>query len=215
MPGKKLQILDTRNPKEIIMKGLQMKIDEQGTLRAAFDITSDYPSKETYEQTADQPNTVKRRIVVKKISNTVNVYGIGNVVGGDVDLYSDNMHDDVSLGWEDMYNMEISIWSPDSQDRDNIVELIKLWMLELEQKIQVGDIQLPYLFSKGVFAIKFMRATESQNDTIYRNGPIYIGTLTYEVEAPFFHQTQEELVTYQYNLIAKIVERINLEQKGN
>jgi hypothetical protein len=200
--GTSLYVIDSRNPKDIIIKGLEFKIEQQGNLKVAFDITTDYPSKETFEHDLEEHRRYKRRIVVRKMNNVIHVPGIGNRVGGRV---SGNLEEEL-LGWVDQYMMEISVWSPDSADRDNIVELIKVWMLELEQEIQSGYLEVPFLFSRDMFSIKFIRAYEDANYNFIQNGPMYIGSIIYECLIPFFHRTQEELESYTYNLLTSIVE---------
>lgn len=202
--GKALQVVDTRNPKDIIIAGLEMKIAEQGNLRRAFDITSDYPSRETYETDLTQDNVVKRRIVVRKISNTVNTYAIGNIVGGMLDPTTGEVED--IFGWADQYTMEISVWSPDSKDRDNIVELVKLWMLELEQDIQAGYLQVPFMYAKEMYALRFVREYEGENHVLVRNGTIYIGNIVYDFVAPFYYKSEDAIVNYKYQLIENLKE---------
>lgn len=206
--GKELDVLGIRNPKEILIRGLEQKIAEQGNLRQGFDITTDYPSRETYDHDAES-RRIKRRIVVRQMSNTVERYALGQLVSGEFDDEDLELHE--VFGWADLYNMEISIWSPDSKDRDNIVELIKLWMLELEQDIKSGSIELglPFFFDKDIFAIRFIRAYEGVNSQIYRNGPIYIGSLVYNLIAPFYHSTSDnDYQRYKIHLIGQIVDCI-------
>jgi len=209
--GQELTPLGIRNPKDIIIKGLQMKVDEQGELRRAFDITTDFPSRETYEHDAVSRN-LKRRVVVKQLSNTVAQYAIGNVTGGEFNF--ELLQDELELGWVDNYSIEVSVWSTDSKDRDNIVELIKLWMLELEQDVKSGNLrlELPFFFDNDIFAIRFIRGYEDVNHNIYRNGPIYIGSLVYTVTAPFFHRTESvDYERYKVILIANIVDHITIQ----
>jgi hypothetical protein len=207
--GKKLHKIDTNNPKDIIIEGLKIKIDSLGELRVPFDVTTDYPSRETYEHDQERDRRIRRRLVVRKLQNTVRTYAIGQNVYGYVD--EDNLVEEGVQGYLDLYTMEVSIWSPDSQDRDNLVELIKLWMLELEQELQAGNISLPFFYHKNLLAIKFLRAYEDVNMEIYRNGPIYIGSLVFEVIVPFFHRTVDELQRYTINITGKVKEFGSLE----
>lgn len=210
--GQPLHVIDTRNPKEIIMEGLRSKIDAQGDLRVGFDITTDYPSRETYEHDMEQHRFYKRRIVVKKLNNVIHTLGIGKIVDGEENF--ETMEADERYGWLDQYLMEVSIWSPDSKDRDNIVELVKLWMLELEQEILSGEFQVPFFFSRDAFSIKFIRAYEDVSNELIRNGPIYIGSLVYETYIPFFQTHNDELQNYKINLIGNIVDCIEQETSG-
>jgi hypothetical protein len=202
--GKRLHVIDRNNPKDIIIQGLKLKIDSLGELKVPFDITTDYPSRETYEHDQERDRRVRRRIVVRKTQNTVRTYALGQNVSGYRD--EDNLYDEMTQGYVDLFTMEISVWSPDSQDRDNLVELIKLWMLELEQELQTGLIELPFFYSKNLLAIKFLRAYEDVNMEIYRNGPIFVGSLVFEVTVPFFHGTREELERYTVRLTTNVIE---------
>lgn len=202
--GKKLHVIDTKNPKEILIEGLKIKIDSLGDLRVPFDITTDFPSRETYEHDAERDRNIRRRIVVRKLNNSIKLHALGKNVYSNLRI--DDLVEEGVQGHLDLFTMEISVWSPDSYDRDNLVELIKLWMLELEQEFQAGEIVLPYFYQKDLLAIKFMRAYEDVNSEIYRNGPIYIGSLVFEVLIPFFHETREELEKYKINIISKVIE---------
>lgn len=202
--GKTLYTIDIKNPKDVILQGLKMKVEGLGDLRVPFDITTDYPSRETYEHDLERDRSVRRKVVIRKLQNTVKTYALGQVVSGNYDL--ENMVDQETYGYVDSFTVEISCWSPDSSDRDNIVELIKLWMLELEQELQVGELDLPYFYSKDLLAIRFLRAYEDVNMDIYRNGPIYIGSLVFDVIIPFFHNTREELERYTINLTTNVIE---------
>jgi len=210
--GQPLYEIDSRNPKEIIIEGLKLKIEAQGNLRVGFDITTDYPSRETYDHDLEQHTFYKRRIVVKKLNNVMHTMGIGKEVSGEENY--ETMESDTVQGWLDQYLMEISIWSPDSKDRDNIVELVKLWMLELEQEIQAGYFQLPFLYAQGAFACKFIRAYEDVSHDLTRNGPVYIGSLVYETYIPFYQTHNDELQSYKINLIGNIVDCIEQETSG-
>ena len=212
--GTPLVPLGIRNPKEVLIEGLRRKLDEQGNLRQSFDITAEYPSRETYDHDARE-RRIKRRVVVKQLTNAVERYAIGHEIGGEFDFST--LTDNRVFGWVDLYTMEVSIWSPDSKDRDNIVELIKMWMLELEQDIKSGNVEfeLPYFYTSDIFAIRFIRAYEGVNNNIYRNGPIHIGSLVYNLIAPFYHLTNDEdYHKYKINLIGHIVdciERVNVQ----
>lgn len=202
--GKRLHSIDVNNPKDIIMEGLRLKVDALGDLKVPFDITTDYPSRETYEHDEQAGRKMRRRIVVRKTQNTVKRYAIGQNVSGYRN--EDELFDEDVQGYLDAFTMEISAWSTDSKDRDNLVELIKLWMLELEQELQSGLIEVPFFFSKNLFAIKFLRAYEDVNMDIYRNGPIYIGSVVFEVLVPFFHGTREQLERYKVQLTTNVIE---------
>jgi hypothetical protein len=202
--GKRLYSIDVNNPKDIIMEGLRLKIDSLGELKVPFDITTDYPSRETYEHDEQSGRRMRRRIVVRKTQNTVKRYALGQNVSGyrnDEDLFDEDVQ-----GYLDAFTMEISAWSSDSKDRDNLVELIKLWMLELEQELQSGLIEVPFFFNRNLFAVKFLRAYEDVNMDIYRNGPIYIGSVVFEVLVPFFHGTREALERYKFILTTNVIE---------
>jgi len=213
--GKTLPVIDSRNPKDIIIAGLNFKIEELGLLRVPFDISTDYPSRETFEKDQRDTIPIKRRIVVKKLNNTVQMYGIGNTVDGEINLAdvgtTTPIHESLNLGWVDQYTMELSVWSTDSKDRDNIVELIKLWMLELEQDVYDGTLEFPFYYLRELFAIRFIRAYEGTNHDLYIDGPVYIGTLVYSVMAPFFNDTSGETYQqYKVSLTETLVDNIQI-----
>jgi len=207
--GTALYTIDSRNPKEILIEGLTQKIEGQGNLRVGFDVTTDYPSRETFEHDLEEHRRYKRRVVVRKLNNVMQSVGIGKQVSNEGFNTEYPSFDDI-YGWVDQYMMEVSIWSPDSKDRDNIVELVKLWMLELEQEIQAGAIQVPFLFAKEMFSIKFIRSYEDANYNLIQNGPMYIGSLVYECTVPFFHENQDALREYQLNIVGRIVDKLSL-----
>lgn len=216
--GKELVRIKVANPKDIIVEGLKLKINEQGVLRVAFDVTTEYPTRETFQVDKEGTRRHFRRIVVKKITNTVSHYALGQIVDGEVILDEEaegGMREELIMGWLDDYMMEVSVWSPDSKDRDNIVDLIKLWMLELEQDIQLGNIYVdtPFLFDREIFSARFIRAYEDVNYELRKeDGPMYIGSLVYEVKSPFFHRASPDgLERYKLELIGHIVDCITAE----
>lgn len=222
MSGMELTRIKVANVKDIIYEGIKHKVDSQGNLRTVFDISLEYPTRETFQTNREGNRRHVRRIVIKKLNNTVSHYAIGQIVGGEVILdpnASEGMRDEFIQGWLDDYMIEISIWTPDSKDRDNIVDLIKLWMLELEQDILSGNLQLelPYFFNSDVFAVRFIRSYDdiNYNLTAKEDGPMYIGSLVYEVKAPFFHRASPDyLEQYKIELEARIIECITIENQS-
>lgn len=220
MAGMELSRVHVVNVKDVIYEGLKRKIDAQGILRVHFDLTLEYPTRETFQTDADGSRRHKRRVVIKRLNNTVSHYALGNVVDGEVILDAsepEGMREELIQGWLDDNMIEISVWSPDSKDRDNIVDLIKIWMLELEQDLTSGNLQLetPFFFDKDIFAIRFLRAYEDANYSLTskEDGPMYIGSLVYEVKSPFFHRASPDyLEAYKVELIGRIVECIQLEE---
>lgn len=205
----KLKTLGIRNAKDIVVAGLQRKIDDMGELRVPFDISTDYPSRETYQQETDLWVN-RRRVVVQQLANEVARYGIGHEVSRQIS--GRDMELPRTQGWVDNYVVEVSIWSTSSSDRDDIVELMKLWMLELEQDVRSGnmELELPYFFDRDIFAVRFVRAYEGVNHSLVSNGAVYIGTLVYHVLAPFFHDvTPEEFMRYRLLLTQRVVERLD------
>lgn len=203
---KTLVPLGIRNPKKVLMDAIQRKVDEQGDLRRAFDISMEYPSRETYEHSRDNREVTKRRIVIKQLSNSVSRFAIGDSLGGGYDEETNKVVE--YFGWVDNYQLEISVWTTDSEDRDNITELIKLWMLELLQDVRSGnsELGLPYFFANDIFSIRFIRAYEGVNHKLRVNGPVYISNLVYMIDAPFFHQgDSDDLERYKAIITARIV----------
>lgn len=207
MEPKALVPLGIRNPKDIILAGLQKKIDEQGPLRKAFDLSVDFPSRETYAHTPNARD-IKRRIVVKVLANEVERYAIGDVVAG---WYDENSKEEtLGLGWSDTYIIEVSVFTTSSEDADNIAELIKLWMLELTHDLESGDpdMNFPFFFDRKLFNMRFIRGYEGTNMSLRANGPIYVRSLTYHAIMPFFHKSIEQFEQYKINLIQQIVDCI-------
>lgn len=218
--GKKLIVVDDINPKNIIIAGLKKKIEELGSLRQSFDVTKDYPSRETFEQDLDDGLVVKRRIVVSRPESSVEKYAIGHEIESRflAEKEIDGTIQDVHLvGWVDKHTIEVSVWTPDSNDRDNILVLLNMWMLELEQDIQNGNLEVPYFYENQIFAITYLREYEEKNyDLLTGGGPIYIGTAVYQVISPFFHLVYgTEYQQYKMNLIAKITDCIHNELSIN
>lgn len=214
--GNALSTLNQVNVKDVIVEGLKLKIEEQGNLRLAFDVTTEYPTRETFQNDKEGQRRHVRRIVVKKLNTVASNFGIGWVVDGEMDFNDEDVpEEDLIQGWVDSSIIEISVWSPDSRDRDNIVELIKLWMLELEQDVRLGNLftHVPFYFDRGIFAIKYLRDYEDVNYELRKeDGPMYIGSLVFEVMTPFFHRAStDDYEKYKLNLIGRIVDCINIE----
>lgn len=190
-----LPYVDTRNPKNVIVRALKEKISAYGLVGAPIDIVKEYPSKESFKNNKDGTFEPRRKIVVKKSRNRINNQGIGREYGSSF-FDRENLDLKFKLGWEDTYDIQISVWSPDSDDRDNLVELIKLWMLEFEQS------ELPeggfYFLKHGIHEINFLGASDSINTSIYMNGPMYIGLLDYNLLAEFSGTTIHGFERYNF-----------------
>lgn len=206
----RLHQVDTRNPKEIVIEGLRTKIEELGALAVPFVLTMEYPSKETFLRKREGDEVAERRIIVERPSSDVEQYPIGFISAANGE-YPDA---DIYQGWVDGVTIRISIWTTASDDRDNIVELIKIWMLELEQGIYDG--QIPFFYEHGIQAVRYLSSSESVNMDIIQNGVMYIGTLTYHLVATFFNEVaKEDLVDYKVNLIGRIKDCIkNPDDEG-
>lgn len=208
-PGK-LHHVDTRNIKEIVIHGLSSKVEELGEMRVPFVFTQDYPTKETFARQRDGNEITERRIVVRKVKNEVAQYAIGDYAadsdGGwpeDTQLYQ---------GWVDDITVEISIWTTASDDRDNIVELIKIWMLELTHDV-IDDV--PFFVEHGVQFVSFLNATDEVNHDIVQNGVMHIGKLNYRMVATFFNQIEpDDLIHYKISLIGRVRECLRVETDG-
>lgn len=194
----RLHHVDTRNVKEIVIEGLQSKIDELGDLRVPFRISMDFPSSESFRRDRDGNEITERRIVVQKPRTSVAQYAVGQNAASD-DYFPERER---YQGWTEDSDIEISVWTTDSKDRDNIVELLKIWMLELEQG-QLGE--FPFFPEHGIQAVTFLSANEEENFDVVQNGPMYIGVLNYRMLANFFNKVEpDELIRYKFNLIERV-----------
>lgn len=209
-----LHSIQVANVKDVIYEGLKKKIDELGDLSIPFDISLEYPTRETFSTSPQGDHRHRRRVVVKRITETVKHYAIGHVVGGETNL--DTLEETLVQGWVDNNTIEVSVWSPDSKDRDNLMSLVKLWMLELEQDIHQGNIILetPFFFNRELFQVRYVRSYEDSNrDWKTATGVIYIGSLIFEVSSPFFHKTNPEyLEKYKAHLLSEVVNCITTEE---
>ena len=77
MEKSKLHIVDIRNPKDIIIEGLNMKIAEMGDLRVPFDVSKNYPGRETFLHEGVEHRVPSRRIVVRRLANTIHIPALG------------------------------------------------------------------------------------------------------------------------------------------
>lgn len=210
MEPKSLPTLGIRNAKDVVLHALQKKIEEQGNLRKGFDVTTDFPSRETYKHTLED-RLIKRRIVVRNLANEVERYGIGDMVGARYDPVTKTETE--VFGWADNYVMEISIYTTSSEDADNIAELVKLWMLELTHDLRSGnlDLDFPFFFDRDAFMVRFMRGYEGVNHSLRVNGPIYIRTLSYHIVMPFYHESIEQFIEYKLKLVQHIESCLELD----
>lgn len=200
----RLHHVDTRNLKEIVIEGLRMKLDELGELHIPFRLTMDYPSLETFRRDRDGNEITERRIVVQRPRTSVSHYALGQNAAAD-DYFPEQER---YQGWLEESDIEISVWTTDSKDRDNITELIKIWMLELEQG-QLGE--YPFFSEHGVQAVTFQSAYEEENFDLIQNGAMYIGLLNYRMLATFFNKVEpDELIRYKINLMARVRDCIEL-----
>ncbi|MFA5626225.1 MAG: hypothetical protein WC965_01955 [Thiohalomonadaceae bacterium] len=201
----RLSLVDSRNPKEIVIEGLREKVASLGELSVPFVFTMDYPSKETFVRYKDGDEVAERRIVVRRLDSSVANYAIGMTAAADNDYLYDGSEERYQ-GWVDSITIEISVWTTASDDRDNIMELIKIWMLELEQDNIDTD---PFFYTHGIQAVRYIRSKEESNQDIVQNGVMYIGTLTYTMLATFFNMVErDDLLSYKIALETRIQECI-------
>ena len=199
------------NPKDVVLRGLKQAFAKFGPLRVPIDFSKEYPSRETWTTTANgNTNLPKRRIVVRKINNAPVLQAIGDSYTGSFAFMGTNLEDKelaavhtAGFGWVDNYTIEISVWTSDSDDRDNLVELIKLIMLELTQGRTAGN--EPFFTTNGVLAVKFVRESDSQTTSKVGNSPMYSGSTTWNLTVPFYNTTREEYYRYKFELVDNII----------
>lgn len=208
----RLHQVDTRNPKEIVIEGLRRKVEEMGELRVPFVFTMDNPSKETFARFKDGDEVAERRIVVRKPTNSVSHHAIGTIASSSVDILEAGGEINTYHGWVDNIDLEITVWSTASDDRDNIVNLIKIWMLELEQDdMDTG----PFFYTHGIQAVRFISDRESENREIIQNGVMFLGTMVYNLTATFFNEAEpDELMKYKINLMGRVRDCIPVHVEG-
>lgn len=182
------------SPKDVVVRGIKNYIASLGPLNAPIDVSKDYPSRESFAHNnrGERINS-RRRIVVKKLKNTVALHAIGDSYTGTFITYKPTEANDnlaairnAGVGWIDEYTFEISVWTTDADDRDNLIELIKVIMLELTQGRSETNIQ-PYFLSNGFLSVKFASESDSQDPKVINNGVIYSGNTIWNVMVPFYH----------------------------
>lgn len=200
-------------PKYVIAEGIRKKISEDvPKLAHTIDLTFDYPKRETFANSHDGTRApTRRRLVIKKLSSVPISRGIGDVYAtsqnfvnndGEGGVYATEA---IGLGQVDEQTIEITVWTPDSKDRDTFLELIKLWMLELTQRIEpeTGD---RFFNRNGVFSVKEAKNYENidrrKDQTDY-----YLGILVYKVLCPFYGTQVETFTKYKYELINSLYDQ--------
>lgn len=206
-----LPITLKNNPKDVIIQGLKMAFAKFGPLRVPIDFSKDYPTRESWTTASNgNTNVNKRRIVVKKINNTPVLQSIGDSYTGSFDFMDRSAESDLAamqtggLGWVDNYTIEISAWTTDADDRDNLVELIKMVMLELTQARTAAGKE-PYFLEHGIASVKFVRESDSNSTTKVQNGPMYSGSTTWNLVVPFYNTTRQEFIALKYSLVDNII----------
>lgn len=207
-----LPIVNKINAKDILVDAIKMYIKGLGELNAPIDVSKEYPGRETTaHDKAGQRVTARRRIVVKKLKNTPFLQAIGDNTTGTFNFLTDvNTTDDqvaaikrMGYGWIDSYIFEISAWSTDSDDRDNLIELIKAMMLELTQGRSPGHD--PYFWTRGILSVKFVSESDSVDAKPVGNSVVYSGNTTWNLIVPFINPSIDEFQRIKVGLIDSII----------
>lgn len=206
----KLPVIDKYNVKRLIIEGLESKIAELGKLNVPILIHTDYPSSSS-NAINDTGDTVPyRRIVVKRVSTVVNRYAIGDVYASENNLSERELDGDilptlvdvVGEGWYEDHTIELSVWCRDSNDRDNLLELLRMFMLELNHRnLENGA---PYFYNNKIYSVKFNRAYEAQDTKIIGDNVHYVGVLEYSLSAPVYGTTIEEYEKLKISIIGEL-----------
>jgi hypothetical protein len=207
----KLPVIDTFNIKRVVIEGLESKVAELGNLNVPFIFSTDYPSSAT-NSTNDTGDTVSyRRVIVKRLSSVPQIYGIGDIYASENNLHEVDLDGRpafsefasvVANGWYEDHTIEISVWCRDPNDRDNILELLRMYMLELNHRILENG--APYFYNNRVYALKFNRIYEAQDTKIIGDNVHYVGVLEYLLSAPVYGITLEEYDQIKVSIIGQI-----------
>lgn len=192
-------------PKNIVMEGLSKKLDDLGEFRTRFDLTFEYPRLETIAHDDSNGATrISRRIVIKKIQSVPKLKAIDQ-------MYSSEESNEANIaeriraegfGQLDSHMIEISVWSVDPNDRDNLIDLIKIWMLELNRNVEEDG--LPFFYSRGVYSVEEVKINETL-DRQNISSPFHVGILVFELLCPFYAIHTETFTRYKFALISNIV----------
>lgn len=198
-------------PKYIVMEGLLKKADtELGRLRTDFDFTYEYPRQETIAHDDESGETFpRRRVVIKKLDGRPTLKGINQTYTSETYVYAGEMMEAEGIGQVDKHTIEISVWSPDAKDRDNLIDLIKIWMLELNRNEE--ETGQPFFYNRGVYAVEEVRNYESI-DRGNVTSSFHVGVVVYDVMVPFYGTHTEHFKRYKFDLINSIIDLPSREE---
>lgn len=195
-------------PKYVVLDGIKSKILELGPLATSFDVTLEYPRRETQANSRDgTQKTVRRRIVVKKLDSKPYIKGIGQTYTSETFRNQDLRQtlEVEGIGQVDLHTIEISIWTTDSKDRDLLIDLIKIWMLELNKRVE-PDTGLPFFLKRGVFSVDEVKNYENVDRGVDNNNNYYVGILVYNLTAPFYGVHVETFEKIKFELISNLID---------
>lgn len=196
-------------PKNIVMEGLSKKLDDLGEFRTRFDLTFEYPRLETIAHDDSNGTTrISRRIVIKKIQSIPKLKAIDQMYSS-AESNEANIVDRIraeGFGQVDSHMIEISVWSPDPNDRDNLIDLIKIWMLELNRNVEEDG--LPFFYSRGIYSVEEVKINETL-DRQNVSSSFHVGILVFELLCPFYAIHTETFERYKFALISNIVNEDN------
>jgi len=197
-------------PKYIVMEGLKRKLAEMPNLQHSFDLTYEYPRQESQAQDPRSGRTViRRKVVIKKVQSAPTVKGIGQTYASEtfIDEETRNQLAAEGVGQVDTHTIEISVWSPESTDRDLLIDLIKIWMLELNRNVE--ETGLPFFYERGIYAVDEVRNYETI-DRGNASTPFHVGIIVYNLLCPFYGVHTDRFQKYKYDIINKIIDNTDI-----
>ena len=194
-------------PKYVVQEGLKKKIAELGPdMMTRFDVSLEYPKRETQGNTKEGKTEATRKIVVKKVTSSPAVQGIGQIFTAETFRTGEDLQSIMEaegIGQVDNHTIEISVWTPDSKDRDLLIDLIKIWMLELTHTVEQSS-GLPFFLRRGIFSVNEVRNYEGI-DRNSANVQFNTGIIVYNFLVPFYGTHVESLEKIKFNIINNLV----------
>ena len=195
-------------PRKALMEGFKREIKKFGDLQVPIEVIGDFLSRETFLQKDKGATRLnKRHIVVRMLNEKPSVNAIGDITSGNFDR--DTLEDSIFYGWVEDTTFEVSVWSIDATDRDNLRVITKQWMTTLLH--QMMDTGSSYFTQQGVFSFKYQGSTDAINQQLIDNGVMHIGIMTWVLTSVFNFENREQYERFQYNITAQIINYDQIE----
>lgn len=206
--------INTESVKYKVIEGLESKVKELGELRVPIVFSTDYPASTSNAINDSGDIRPTRRIVVKRNLTRVKNYAIGDVAAysrqftpessytWDTGNPTGTFYEIIGEGWFETTNIELSIWCREADDRDNLIELVKMWMLELTHRNL--DNGAPYFYNNKIYEVQFTRAYESPDTKVIADQIYYVGVIEYVLSYPVYGTTVEEYEKLKVSVIGRL-----------